>query len=62
MKLRGIIALALALLWTPVLAQSNPGTSPLSGSKGGTGNAFMQFSGPAASIKTSRAPTPTVSP
>ncbi|WP_440640284.1 beta strand repeat-containing protein [Bradyrhizobium sp. PUT101] len=52
MKLRGIIALALALLWTPALAQSNPGTSPLSGAKGGTNNAFMQFSGPAASIKT----------
>ncbi|MEY9110389.1 hypothetical protein ABH999_006585 [Bradyrhizobium yuanmingense] len=52
MKHRGIVALALALLWTPALAQSNPGTSPLSGAKGGTNNAFMQFSGPAASIKT----------
>src|SRR6185312_10574650 len=41
-----------ALLASPALAQTNPGTSPLSGKKGGTGNAFMQFSGPATSIKT----------
>jgi hypothetical protein len=52
MKLRGIIALALALLCAPAFAQTNPGTSPLSGSKGGTNNAFMQFTGPATSIKT----------
>jgi hypothetical protein len=37
MKLRGIIALALALACSPVLAQTNPGTSPLSIVKGGTG-------------------------
>lgn len=52
MKLRGIIALALALACAPAFAQTNPGTSPLSGSKGGTNNAFMQFTGPATSIKT----------
>lgn len=39
MKLRGIIVLALALLCSPVLAQVNPGTSPLSIAKGGTGGA-----------------------
>lgn len=33
-------------------AQVNPGTSPLSGAEGGTNNAFMQFTGPASSIKT----------
>lgn len=52
MKLRSIIALALALLAAPALAQTSPGTSPLSGAKGGTNNSFMQFSGPATSIKT----------
>lgn len=52
MKLRSIIALALVVLAAPAWAQTNPGTSPLSGAKGGTGNAFMQFSGPATSIKT----------
>lgn len=52
MKFRGIIALALALACAPALAQTNPGTSPLSGAKGGTNNAFMQFTGPATSIKT----------
>jgi hypothetical protein len=36
MKLRGIIALALALTCAPALAQTNPGTSPLSIAKGGT--------------------------
>src|SRR6185312_2806649 len=41
-----------ALLASPALAQTNPGTSPLSGKKGGTGNAFMQFSGPSTSVKT----------
>jgi hypothetical protein len=45
------VSLAVALA-SSALAQTNPGTSPLSGSKGGTGNAFMQFSGPASSIKT----------
>lgn len=38
MKLRGIIALALALACAPVMAQVNPGTSPLSLKKGGTGS------------------------
>jgi hypothetical protein len=36
MKLRGIIALALALACTSAGAQTNPGTSPLSIAKGGT--------------------------
>lgn len=37
MKLRGIIALALALSCAPAFAQTNQGTSPLSIAKGGTG-------------------------
>jgi len=54
MKLRSFIAGAIALVLSAALAhaQVSPGTSPLSGSKGGTGNAFMQFTGPATSIKT----------
>jgi len=52
MKLRSILVLALALVCQPVLAQVTPGTSPLSGPKGGTNNAFMQFAGPTAPIKT----------
>jgi hypothetical protein len=52
MKLRSLLVLALALALTPAIAQVNPGTSPLTGKKGGTGNAFMQFSGPATSLKT----------
>ena len=44
-------AFGLALSFSAV-AQDNQGTSPLSGRKGGTGNAFMQFTGPATSIKT----------
>ncbi|MCS3725513.1 hypothetical protein [Bradyrhizobium betae] len=54
MKLRSLIAGALALAWStsPALAQVNPGTTPLTGAKGGTNNAFMQFSGPATSLKT----------
>lgn len=52
MKLRGIIAIGLALAWGPAFAQVNQGTTPLSGSKGGTNNAFMQFTGPATSLKT----------
>jgi hypothetical protein len=52
MKLRGILALALMLVCAPALAQVNPGTSPLTGPKGGTNNAFMQFTGPATSLKT----------
>jgi len=54
MKLRSILcgALALALVSGAALAQVTPGTSPLSGPKGGTNNAFMQFSGPATSLKT----------
>lgn len=45
-------ALALALMAVPAHAQTNQGTSPLSGTKGGTNNAFMQFIGPATPIKT----------
>ncbi|MHC2533365.1 beta strand repeat-containing protein [Bradyrhizobium diazoefficiens] len=52
MKLRGIIALAFALACAPAFAQTNPGSSPLSGAKGGTNNSFMQFTGPASPIKT----------
>jgi len=52
MKLRGILVLALALGCAPAVAQVNPGTTPLSGKKGGTNNAFMQFSGPASTLKT----------
>lgn len=52
MKLRSILALAVALAGSPAFAQVNPGTSPLSGLKGGTNNGFMQFSGPASSVKT----------
>lgn len=52
MKLRGILALALMLVCAPAFAQVTPGTSPLSGAKGGTNNAFMQFTGPATSLKT----------
>ncbi|MET4315880.1 hypothetical protein [Bradyrhizobium sp. RT4b] len=59
MKLRGIIALAFALACAPAFAQVSPGTSPLSGSKGGTNNAFMQFTGPATSIKTFTLPNAT---
>lgn len=49
---RVLLALSLALISGRALAQVNPGTSPLSGAKGGTGNAFMQFTGPATSLKT----------
>jgi hypothetical protein len=52
MKLRSILVLAFALCCEPALAQVNPGTSPLSGPKGGTNNSFMQFTGPATSLKT----------
>jgi hypothetical protein len=52
MKLRSLVALALALSCASAFAQVTPGTSPLTGAKGGTNNAFMQFSGPAASMKT----------
>jgi hypothetical protein len=52
MKLRCIILLALSLACAPAFGQVTPGTTPLSGQKGGTGNAFMQFTGPATSIKT----------
>ena len=48
----GILALALVLWISPAAAQTNQGSSPLTGAKGGTNNAFMQFSGPAASMKT----------
>lgn len=45
MKLRGIIALALALACSPVAAQTNPGTSPLSVPKGGTGASSLTAHG-----------------
>jgi len=52
-KLRSMIVLALALICAgPAFAQVTPGTSPLTGAKGGTNNAFMQFTGPATSLKT----------
>jgi len=44
--------LAAVLFAVPAMAQVNPGRTPLSGAKGGTNNSFMQFSGPATSIKT----------
>lgn len=59
MKLLGTIALALALSCAPALAQTSPGTSPLSGAKGGTNNSFMQFTGPASSMKTYTLPNAT---
>lgn len=50
---RGLLAIALSCtIGSVALAQTSPGTSPLSGKKGGTNNAFMQFSGPAISVKT----------
>lgn len=52
MKFRGILALALMLGCAPAIAQVTPGTSPLTGPKGGTNNAFMQFAGPASALKT----------
>lgn len=45
-------ACALALSTAAVLAQTGQGTSPLTGAKGGTNNGFMQFAGPASSMKT----------
>ncbi|WP_441280499.1 beta strand repeat-containing protein [Tardiphaga sp. 862_B3_N1_1] len=54
MKLRGIIALT-AGLWLScgaAFGQSGQGSSPLTGAKGGTNNSFMQFTGPASSMKT----------
>lgn len=54
MNLRSMFAaaIAFALSTSMAFAQTNPGSSPLTGSKGGTNNAFMQFTGPATSIKT----------
>ncbi|WP_424630045.1 choice-of-anchor R domain-containing protein [Bradyrhizobium sp. SYSU BS000235] len=53
MKTVRMIAAALSVAFsTSAFAQVSPGTSPLSGPKGGTGNAFMQFSGPATPLKT----------
>jgi hypothetical protein len=55
MKFRHVLAGALALALmaaAPLHAQVNSGTSPLTGKKGGTNNAFMQFAGPATSLKT----------
>lgn len=47
-----LLGAGFALLCSHAIAQTNQGSSPLSGAKGGTNNAFMQFTGPAASIKT----------
>lgn len=48
-----VLALASMIAFaTTAMAQTNQGTSPLTGPKGGTNNAFMQFTGPSASIKT----------
>lgn len=47
-----ILAALLALACSPALAQVTPGSGPLTGAKGGTNNGFMQFSGPASSLKT----------
>ena len=57
MKLR--LALAFALFSSCAVAQTNQGTSPLTGTKGGTNNSFMQFTGPASSIKTFTLPNAT---
>lgn len=59
--LRSIIAaaLALALSMGVALAQSGQGSSPLTGAKGGTNNGFMQFTGPATSLKTYTLPNAT---
>jgi hypothetical protein len=49
----GALALALSIGFaTDTSAQTGQGASPLTGAKGGTNNGFMQFSGPAAPIKT----------
>lgn len=50
--MRFVLAFVLSLLCGSAFAQVTPGTSPLSGAKGGTNNAFMQFNGPASSLKT----------
>lgn len=54
MMFRSILAgaLALALSSSVAIAQTSPGSSPLTGAKGGTNNRFMQFTGPATSMKT----------
>lgn len=54
MKLRSIVAgaLALALSASLALAQTNPGSSPLTPAKGGTNSAFVGFTGPTTSVKT----------
>jgi hypothetical protein len=54
MIIRSIVAGALALAFTSIcaVAQTSQGSSPLSGAKGGTNNSFMQFTGPATSMKT----------
>jgi hypothetical protein len=50
--MRALLALLFALCCGQALAQETHGTSPLTGAKGGTNNAFMQFTGPASSLKT----------
>ncbi|NPU63393.1 hypothetical protein HL667_00085 [Bradyrhizobium sp. 83012] len=46
------LVLSIGLTVTGVQAQSSQGTSPLTGAKGGTNNGFMQFAGPATTMKT----------
>ncbi|WP_315804028.1 hypothetical protein [Bradyrhizobium sp. SZCCHNS3002] len=48
--LAGAIALGLSI--AAAFGQTSQGTSPLTGAKGGTNNGFMQFAGPAGSMKT----------
>lgn len=61
MKLRCIIEGVFALLVSTSIAfgQTSQGSSPLTGRKGGTNNAFMQFTGPATSVKTFTLPNAT---
>lgn len=54
MKLRSILAgaLALALSTSLALAQGGQGSSPLTPAKGGTNSAYVGFTGPTSSVKT----------
>jgi hypothetical protein len=54
MKVHGMMAgaLALAMSASVASAQIQPGASPLAPSKGGTGSAFVKFTGPSTLVKT----------
>jgi hypothetical protein len=52
-------ALALVMSASAAFGQGGQGSSPLTGAKGGTNNAFMQFTGPATSLKTFTLPNAT---